>query len=104
VVSASLDDKLGFWARRHYGEWAVARLPLPLAGPGGPPPPRFFAANLLGATCYVPWSVLAGYGVGYDLGNWIERLRHPVGLTEDVALFAAILTPGVTFVAVAWAR
>jgi membrane protein DedA with SNARE-associated domain len=63
----------------------------PLAGSGGLPPFRFFAANLLGAICYVPWPVLAGYGVGYGLGDWIERLRRAAGLEEDVALFAAIL-------------
>jgi membrane protein DedA with SNARE-associated domain len=31
VVSASLGDNLGFWAGRHYGQRAVARLPLPSA-------------------------------------------------------------------------
>jgi len=31
VVSASLGDNLGFWAGRHYGLRAVARLPLPPA-------------------------------------------------------------------------
>jgi membrane protein DedA with SNARE-associated domain len=63
----------------------------PLAGAGGLPPLRFLAANLLGAICYVPWPVLAGYGVGYGLGDWIERLRRAVGLEKDTALFAAIL-------------
>src|SRR5215467_10630263 len=29
VVSASIGDNLGFWAGRHYGQQAVARLPLP---------------------------------------------------------------------------
>jgi membrane protein DedA with SNARE-associated domain len=139
VVSASLGDNLGYWAGRHYGRRAVARLPLPparlaqaqgliarygaravfaarfvpglrtvagpLAGSGGLPPLRFFAANLLGAICYVPWPVLAGYGVGYGLGNWVERLRRAVGLKEDVALFAAILAlAGLAFIATAWAR
>ena len=138
VVSASLGDNLGFWAGRHYGRRAVARLPLPPArgaGPGahralrragrlrralraGPahrrgttrgrgraPPLRFFAANLLGAICYVPWPVLAGYGVGYGLGDWIERLRRAVGLKEDVALFAAILAlAGMAFIAMTWAH
>jgi membrane protein DedA with SNARE-associated domain len=139
VVSASLGDNLGFWAGRHYGRRAVARLPLPparvaqaqeliarygaravfaarfvpglrtvagpLAGSGGLPPLRFVCANLLGAICYVPWPVLAGYGVGYGLGDWIERLRRAVGLKEDVALFAGILAlAGVAFIAMAWAR
>jgi membrane protein DedA with SNARE-associated domain len=139
VVSASLGDNLGFWAGRHYGRRAVARLPLPparvaqaqgliarygaravfaarfvpglrtvagpLAGSGGLPPLRFFAANLLGAICYIPWPVLAGYGVGYGLGDWIERVRHAVGLKEDVALFAAILVlAGAAFIVMAPAR
>jgi membrane protein DedA with SNARE-associated domain len=140
VVSASLGDNLGFWAGRHYGQRAVARLPLPparvaraqaliarygaravfaarfvpglrtvagpLAGAGGLAPHRFFAANLLGAICYVPWPVLAGYGVGYGVGDWLERLRRTSGLfKEDAALFAAILVVAVVaFIAMTWAR
>jgi len=138
-VSASLGDNLGFWAGRHYGRRAVARLPLPparlaqaqaliarygaravfaarfvpglrtvagpLAGSGGLPPLRFFCANLVGAICYVPWPVLAGYGVGYGLGDWIERLRRAAGLKEDAALFAAILAvAALAFIALTWAR
>lgn len=77
----------------------------PLAGSGGLPPRRFFAANLLGAICYVPWPVLAGYGVGYRLGAWLERLRRAAGLKEDMALFAAILAlAGLAFIAKAWVR
>ena len=77
----------------------------PLAGAGGLPPLRFFAVNLLGAICYVPWPVLAGYGVGYGLGDWIERLRRASGLMEDVALFAAILAlAALAFIATTWAR
>jgi membrane protein DedA with SNARE-associated domain len=75
----------------------------PLAGAGGLPPLRFFTVNLLGAVCYVPWPVLAGYGVGYGLGGWVERLREKVGLKEDVALFAAILAvAGAAFIVMAW--
>ena len=72
----------------------------PLAGAGGLPPLRFFAANLLGAVCYVPWPVLAGYGVGYGLGDRLERLRRATGLfKEDAALFGAILAlAGVAFI------
>jgi membrane protein DedA with SNARE-associated domain len=137
VISASLGDNLGFWAGRRYGQWAIARLPLPrarvaqaqgfltrygaravffsrfvaglrtvagpLAGAGGLPPLRFFTANLLGAVCYVPWPVLAGYGVGYGLGGWIEKLREKFGLKEDLALFAAILAvAGAAFIVMAW--
>ena len=67
----------------------------PLAGAGGLSPLRFLVANLLGAICYVPCPVLAGYSVGYGLGDWIERLRHAAGLTEDGAVFAAILVVAV---------
>jgi len=77
----------------------------PLAGAGGLPPRRFFTPNLLGAVCYVPWPVLAGYGVGYGLGGWIEKLREKFGLKEDLALFAAILAvAGAAFIVMAWNR
>jgi membrane protein DedA with SNARE-associated domain len=77
----------------------------PLAGAGGLPPFRFFAANLLGAICYVPWPVLAGYGVGYGLGDWVDRLRRAEGLREGAALFAAILAvAALAFIARTWAR
>jgi len=77
----------------------------PLAGAGGLPPLRFFTANLLGAVCYVPWPVLAGYGAGYGLGDWLEKLREKVGLKEDLALFAAIgVLAGVAFLVMAWSR
>jgi len=49
--------------------------------------------------------VLAGDGVGYGLGDRIERLRRAAGLREDAALFAAILAvAGVAFIAMTWAR
>lgn len=78
----------------------------PLAGAGGLPPLRFFWPNLLGAACYVPWPVLAGYGVGYGFGDWLERLRRASGvLKDDTALFAAILAlAGVAYLALARAR
>ena len=78
----------------------------PLAGAGGLLPLRFFAANLLGAICYVPCPVLVGYGVGYGAGDWLERLRRATGLfKEDIALFAAILVlAGVVLIVMAWAR
>jgi membrane protein DedA with SNARE-associated domain len=77
----------------------------PLAGAGGLSPLRFFAANFLGAICYVPCPVLAGYGLGYGLGNRLERLRRATGfLKDDAALFAAILAlAALAFVAM-WAR
>lgn len=71
----------------------------------GPHPLRFFAANLLGALCYVPWPALAGYSVGYGLGDWVEQLRGATGLKDDVALFAAIRPlAGVAFIATTWAH
>lgn len=77
----------------------------PLAGSGGLPPLRFFAANLLGAICYVPCPVLAGFGAGYGLGDWLERLRRSVGLKEDLALFAAILAvAGTVFIVMTWSH
>jgi len=50
--------------------------------------------------------VLAGYGVGYGLGDRLERLRRAAGLfKEDAALFATILVlAGLAFVVMAWAR
>jgi membrane protein DedA with SNARE-associated domain len=77
----------------------------PLAGAGGLAPLRFFIANLLGAVCYVPWPVLAGYGAGYGLGDWIEKLRGKVGLKEDLALFAVVVVvAGLVFLVKWWSR
>jgi membrane protein DedA with SNARE-associated domain len=77
----------------------------PLAGAGGLPPLRFFIANLLGAVCYVPWPVLAGYGACYGLGGWIEKLRGKLGLKEDLALFAVIVVvAGLVFLVKWWSR
>src|SRR5437867_4470397 len=77
----------------------------PLAGAGGLPPGRFFIANLLGAVCYVPWPVLAGYGAGYGLGGWIAKLRGKLGLKEDLALFAVIIgVAGLVFLVKWWSR
>lgn len=75
----------------------------PLAGAGGLPPLRFFAANLLGAICYIPWPVLAGYGVGYGLGDWVERLRSATGLEGDAALFATVVaSAALAIIAARW--
>src|SRR5215813_240433 len=77
----------------------------PLAGAGGLSPVRFFVANLLGAICYVPWPVLAGFGIGYGLEGYIEKLRAKLGLKEDLALFAAVLAmAGACIVIRAWFR
>jgi membrane protein DedA with SNARE-associated domain len=78
----------------------------PLAGAGGLTPVRFFAANLAGAVCYVPFPVLAGYLVGYGLGDWLERARRGSALfRHDGALFAAILAlAGAAFAGMIWVR
>jgi membrane protein DedA with SNARE-associated domain len=84
--------------RQHPADHSAAG---PLADAGGLPPLRFFAANLAGAICYVPYPVLAGYG----LGDWIERLRRAAGLEKDAALFAATLTvASLEFIVMMWAR
>ena len=71
----------------------------PLAGALGLPFRTFLIANLLGAAVYVPLVVSVGYyGLGYGLGEYLERLRELgadlEGLVLLVALlgFAAILT------------
>ena len=103
----------GFIARWGMGSVFVARFVAglrtvagPLAGAGGMPPLRFFLANLVGAVCYVPWPVLVGYGAGYGLGDWVERLRRETGvLRDDRTLFASILVlAGAGFIALTWAR
>ena len=77
----------------------------PLAGAGGLAPLRFFVANLLGAVCYVPWPVFAGFGIGYGLEGYVEKLRAKLGLKEDLALFAAVLAvTGACIVIRAWFR
>jgi hypothetical protein len=50
--------------------------------------------------------VLAGYGVGYGLGDRLERLRRATGLfKEDAALFGAILAlAGVAFIVMVRAK
>jgi len=71
----------------------------PLAGTGGLRPWRFFVANFLGAVCYVPWPVLAGYGVGYGLGGWVEALRKKLNLEKDLIFFVVILLVAAGFLA-----
>ena len=63
----------------------------PLAGSTGLPPLAFVAANALGAVCYVPTVVAAGYGVAYGLGTYLKRLERVVGKVEHVVLFGAII-------------
>lgn len=83
-----------------YGGWGVflARfLPVarfaagPLSGAAGLSFARFFLANMLGASCYVPLVVLAGYAVGLGLGPQLERLRFFFGGVEHLVLAAALV-------------
>jgi membrane protein DedA with SNARE-associated domain len=52
----------------------VRTLAGPLAGATGVRPLTFVTANILGALVYVPYAVGIGYGVGWGLGDTIERL------------------------------
>lgn len=63
----------------------------PLAGALGMPFTRFFAANMLGALCYVPLVVGLGYTIGYGLGEYVERLRKLGADVEGYVLFAALI-------------
>jgi membrane protein DedA with SNARE-associated domain len=74
----------------------------PLAGIVGVSHIKFFVANLLGAIFYVPWPVLAGYGIGYGLGEHIERLRRMAGGFERVA--AVALLAALVIVWIRWQR
>lgn len=63
----------------------------PSAGIVGVTHVKFFIANLLGAIVYVPFPVLAGYGIGYGLGERIEELRKLTGRFELVAVVAVLV-------------
>lgn len=63
----------------------------PLAGALGMPVTTFFVANLLGALCYVPVVVSLGYGIGYGVGQYVERLRSLGTNVEEVVLVAALV-------------
>ena len=63
----------------------------PLAGALGMPFTQFFAANMLGALCYVPLVVGLGYAIGYGLGEYVERLRRLGADVEGYVLFAALI-------------
>jgi membrane protein DedA with SNARE-associated domain len=74
----------------------------PLAGIVGVTHTKFFVANLLGAIFYVPCPVLAGYGIGYGLGDHIEKLRRLAGGFERVAVVAVLLA--LVLVWIRWQR
>jgi membrane protein DedA with SNARE-associated domain len=63
----------------------------PLAGVAGLPVLPFVVANTLGALLYVPYAVGIGYAVGYELGTYVERVRHVVGEVEYIMLIMAIV-------------
>jgi membrane protein DedA with SNARE-associated domain len=63
----------------------------PTAGATGLRPLSFLAANLLGASIYVPIAVGIGYMIGYGLGDYVTRLEHIVGRLEYVVLLLAVV-------------
>ena len=52
--------------------------------------PRFLAANLFGATVYVPVAVCVGYAIGVGFGGYVEELRRVVGNIEHAVLVTAL--------------
>jgi membrane protein DedA with SNARE-associated domain len=56
----------------------------PVAGITGIPARVFFIANVLGACCYVPVVVGAGYAIGRGAGPHLEHARTTVVAAEDV--------------------
>lgn len=58
----------------------------PLAGTTSMPFRRFFLANLCGAVIYVPLMVMAGYGVGFGLGELFYRYESLLGGFDRVIL------------------
>jgi membrane protein DedA with SNARE-associated domain len=74
----------------------------PLAGIVGVSHTKFFVANLLGAIFYVPCPVLAGYGIGYGLGERIERLRRLTGGFERVAV--VVVLAALVLIWIRWQR
>lgn len=64
----------------------------PAAGLAGLAPRRFFVANLLGASSYVPIVVAVGYTIGDGFGAYLERFRFVVAAVEHIVLAGAALT------------
>ena len=77
-----------FGARFIVGVRALAG---PLAGATGVRPLTFVTANILGALVYVPYAVGIGYGVGWSLGDTIERLF--TGRVDYIILGFLVLAP-----------
>ena len=71
----------------------------PLAGTTSMPFRRFFCANLCGAGVYVPLMVMAGYGVGFGLGELLGEYERLFGGFDRLIL----LIIGVSVLAIlAW--
>ena len=62
----------------------------PLAGSLGLSPSVFFVANVLGAICYVPIMVGAGYAVGYGFRQYAKRFLLGPDTLEDLLLLGAV--------------
>ena len=97
VTPARLDKMRGFV--RRYGSFGVflARFVTglrfmagPLAGSMGLAPLTFFVANVLGALCYVPVMVGAGYAFGYGFGPSLKHLVRTEDKLEYALIFCAL--------------
>jgi membrane protein DedA with SNARE-associated domain len=66
----------------------------PIAGMAGTRYLPFCVANTLGAACFAPLAVLAGYAVGYGLGDRLERLRGALGGLEHWLLAIGLIGAG----------
>jgi len=62
----------------------------PLAGSLGLQPLPFLLANVLGALCYVPLMVGAGYAVGYGFRWYVRRFLQAEHRLETILLLGAI--------------
>ncbi len=61
----------------------------PLAGSMGLEPVPFFLANTLGAICYVPIMVGAGYAVGYGFRRYLRGVLLQENRLENLLLLGA---------------
>ena len=111
-------ERYGLWARltssrietmrrfvKRYGPYGVflARFVVgvrflagPLAGSLDLPWRSFLIANVLGALCYVPIMVGAGYAAGYGLGGYIEWIQQGI-LTVEQSLLMGMALFGLFF-------
>jgi membrane protein DedA with SNARE-associated domain len=67
----------------------------PLAGSLGLPPLAFVLANVLGAVCYVPIMVGAGYAVGYGFRRYAKQWLLGTDRLEDCLLGGAAVLVGI---------